>query len=487
MQFFGKIPVVSSFDFRTALARVARVFSIEALCSGETADLARAALKSAGKFAQRSSPLQPLFVFWFVLCLPIFRGDSIPALLARLMQALRDRIRDLPLHVVTDGAIAHARRRLGIRAMRLFFHAVARRSPCRPSFHGLRVKVIDGVRLDLPDTPANVGVFGRPSSHRGPSAYSQLLAVVLLDAVTRGPLDVKIASYKGSERACAGRLLRSVADGDVLLLDRGLFGLPLFRAIRAKNAHFLVRAPACVRLDPIDGKKARRSGDYQAVLHCRVPLDPGERRGTHMGRPGKTKEVEMTVRVIEYRVRGFKPVRLVTSLLDTSIQAEEIIRLYHRRWEIELAFDEAKTVQAAPAKGTLQTQIRSKTPRGVFQEVYALLASYALVRQTIAAAAAEHAIAPEDVGFADALRAIKVAIHRMAGARTEDLPRLFRQMLADVAACRLTRPRRRRRYPRVMKRKIGKFPLKRPGHGALPPLDPAEAFRARHRRGARVS
>lgn len=478
---FGTSSTASSFDFRKALCAVGRVFSIEALCAGEAADLAQECLERASRLAQRESPLQPLFVFWLVICLPIFRGDSIPALLGRLLDGLRTRVRDLPLRVVTDGAIAHARRRLGVRPLRLFFRAIAKRTACKPSFHGLCVKVIDGVRLDLPDTPANVRVFGRPSSHRGPSAYAQLLAVVLLDAITRSPLDAKIASYKGSERACADRLLRSVGPGDLLLLDRGLFGLPLFRAIRAKGTHFLVRAPACVRLDPIGGKKARRSGDYRAVLRCRVALAPGEARTTHMGRPGKTKEVEMVVRVIEYRARGFRTVRLVTSLLDSDVTAEDIIRLYHRRWEVELAFDEAKTVQAAPANGTLHTQLRSKTPRGVLQEAYALLASYALIRQTIAAAATEHGIPPENVGFADALRVIKASIHRMAGARAEDLPRLHRQMLADLADCRLDRPRRRRRYPRVMKRKIGKFPLKRPCHRALPPLDPAEAFRARHR------
>jgi len=479
---FGTSTPPSSLDFRKALCALGRTFSIEALCTGAAAELARRSLERARKLAQRESPLQPLLVLWLVVCLPIFRGDSIPAILGRLLDALRTRIRGLPLRVVTDGAVAHARQRLGVRPLRFFFKAIAKETACRPSFHDFRVKVIDGVRLNLPDTPANVRAFGRPKSQRGPSAFSQLLAVVLLDAVTRAPLDAKIASYKASERAAADRLLRSVGVGDLLLLDRGLFGLAFFRAIRAREAHFLGRAPACVRLDPIGGKKARRTGDYRAILHCRVPLAAGEARAER----SKTKEVEMTVRVIEYRARGFKTVRLVTSLLESGVAAEELIRLYHCRWEVELAFDEAKTVQAAPAKGTLQTELRSKTPRGVLQETYALLASYALVRQTIAAAAAAHGLAPEHVGFADALRVIKAALHRLLGARAEDLPRFHRQMLADLALCRLTRPRRRRRYPRVVKRKIGKFPLKRPCHQALAPLDPAAAFRARHPRACRV-
>jgi len=482
----GTLPPRPLVDFRAALCAAGRVFSIEALCAGPAAALALEALTAAGRLAQRESPLQPLFVFWFVICLPVFRSDSIPSLFARVMEGLRGRLRGLPRRTVTDGALAHARRRLGMRPVRSFMRALGKRGAYRPTFHGLRVKAIDGVRLDLPDTPANVRAFGRPGSQRGPSAYAQLLVVALVDAITRAVLDAKIASYKGSERACALRLFRSVGLGDVLLLDRGYFGLALFRALRATGAHLVCRAPACVHLDPIGGKRAKRSGDYQAILECRVPLEPGEARPHGRGRPGKTKVVDMTVRVIDYHAPGFRPVRLVTSL-DSAATAEEIIALYHRRWDAEMAFDEVKTVQVAPAQGTLQTQLRSKTPRGVIQETYALLASYTLVRETIARAAEAKGIAPEEISFTDALHVIRISITRMMGARGEDLPTLHRQMLDDLAACRLLRTRRKRRYPRVMKRKIGKYPLKRPRHGALPAIDPVEAFRTRYRKLARAS
>jgi hypothetical protein len=475
------IPTRPLVDFRAALCAVSRTFAIEALCAGETAQIAREALKMAGKLAQRASPLQPLFMFWFVICLPVFRADSIPALFARLVEGLRGRVGGLPRRVVSDGALAHARRRLGTRAVRSFMRAIGRRA-CTPSFHGLRVKAIDGVRLDLPDTPANVRVFGRPGSHRGPSAYAQLLVVVLLDLVERVVLDAKISSYKGSERAGATRLFRSIGEGDVVLLDRGFISWIFFRALRATGAHFLARVPAGVRLDPIGGRKAKSTGDYQALIKCRVPLEPGEAPLKRKGRPSKTKEVEMVARVVDYHAPGFRRVRLVTSLVDPSITPEELIALYHRRWDIELAFDEAKTVQAAAANGTLQTQLRSKTPRGVLQETYALLASYSLIRETIARAAAESGFPAEEVGFTDALRVIHASIVRMSGARSEDLPRLHRQMLQDIATCRLDRPRRRRRYPRVMKRKIGKYALKRRCHRALRPVDPVAAFRARHPR-----
>lgn len=470
--FFGKKWSSGSLPLREALCRLSRSFSIEALCTAETAASAREALERSGKLWQRESPLQPLFMLWFVVCLPIFRSDAIPALLNRLVESLRGRIRGLPLRPVTDGAIAHARARLGVRPLRLFFRAIAGRCASAPSFHGRRVKILDGVRLLVPDTPGNAKVFGRHKTGRGRSAFPQILIVVLLDALTRGPLDAKISSHKGSERAGADRLLRSVSKGDLLLLDRGFFGLSLFRSIHRKGADFLARAPSHVRLDPIEGAKARRTGDYLAIMRCRVPLTPEEIRTRPRGTWGKTHVVEIVVRVIAYRARGFPPVRLVTSLLERSITAAEIIALYHQRWEIETAFDELKTTQLAPARGTLETELRSRSPRGVLQEAYALLASYALVRQAIAEAAGLRGITPTEIGFADALRVISLAIPRLCGSRAEDLLPLRQQMLDDIADCRLDRSRRPRRYPRVVKRKVGRFPLKREHHRALPPMRP---------------
>jgi hypothetical protein len=440
-------------------------------------ELIRDILQKAGKLAQRASPLQPLFMFWYILCLPIFRSDSMPALLDRIVQALRGRVRCLPLRAVTDGALVKARRKLGMSPLRRFFRVVASAVPRGPSFFGWRVTAIDGVRLNVPDTPENAHVFGRPRSHRGPSAYPQILTTVLHDVLTREILDAKIARFDGSEPGSAKRLVkRSVQAGDIVLLDRGLCGLPLFLEIRAKGAHFLARASSVLKLTPLGGKKARRTGDYRAIMRARVPLAPGESRPTKMGRPGKTKVVELKVRVIEYRVRGFQPVRLVTDVMDESISAAEFIKLYHRRWEVEITFDEAKTTQLAPAKGTGHTELRSMTPRGVFQEVYALLASYTLLRRTITVAAEEHGLQPTEISFSDALRVIKNTISVMAGADTTELPRLYRQMLADIAACRLRRVCRPRRYPRVVKRKVGKYALKRAHHRALPALDPVAAF-----------
>ena len=70
----------------------------------------------------------------------------------------------------------------------------------------------------------------------------------------------------------------------------------------------------------------------------------------------------VVVRVVEYRLQGVlgaEPIyRLLTTLLDAEgAPAEELVVLYHERWEMETALDEFKT----HLRGS-RIALRSKTP-----------------------------------------------------------------------------------------------------------------------------
>ncbi|MBI4576532.1 MAG: transposase domain-containing protein [Planctomycetes bacterium] len=186
--------------FHAELSSVARRFRIEALAGGNVQSEVLAALAATGRIRHRESPLQPPLVLWLVLGLTVFRADSIPAVLDRLVSGLRERLRGLPLNPVTDGAIAHARARLGIRPLRLLFRTLAAQVRPAVSFHGLRVWILDGSHLTMPDTPANVACFGRPTTGRGRCAFPQIKLVFLQDAVSRLVRDAAFAFWNVAER-----------------------------------------------------------------------------------------------------------------------------------------------------------------------------------------------------------------------------------------------------------------------------------------------
>ena len=448
---------------RQELSRIAREFTVEALSSGSVPVSIDQALKDSGTDRQRQSPLQPRLMMWLMLCLPLFRSESIPAVLARLISGLRDMVLGLSLWPVDDGAISHARKRLGVDPLRRFFRDQARQIRPSPSFHGYRVWSLDGSTLTMPDTADNRRVFGRPKASRGRCGFPHLKVVGLQDVAARLFRDVTWRRWNAAERPMAIPLLGHLGEGDLVLLDRGFYGVWFFEAIRARGSQFLCRVSELVKLKAIDGT-SKNSGDYVAWIEARIPLPNGQKVQGPCGRPATHRRAGMKVRVIEYRMKGFRRVRLVTSVLDPSISARDWVLEYHRRWEIELALDEMKTHQSSTAQGTPKTIFRSQTARNVMQEAYALVAAYNLVRATIASAARRKRIAPDKISFIGALRAITHMLPRMRGARAEFLRELYEQLIGDVGEALIDRPRRPRRYPRVVKVKMSNYALKRRHH-----------------------
>jgi hypothetical protein len=445
------------------LARIARDFTVEALAAGTVHSTVEKALAASGRDRQRESPLQPKLMMWLVLCLPLFRSDSIPAVLARLLSGLRDMVEGLSLWPVDDGAISHARARLGVDPLRRFFRDQAQEIRPAPSFHGLRVWSLDGTNLTMPDTPDNRRVFGRLKTSRGRCAFPQLKMVALQDVDSRRLRDVTWRLWDKPERPMAVPLLRHLGAGDLTLIDRGFYGVWFFEEVRSRGSHFLCRVPDRVKFKAVRGS-SKKSGDYLAWIEAPIPLPQGQKIQEGRGRPATHRWARILVRVIEYRMKGFRRVRLVTSLLDSSIAARDWALQYHRRWEIELALDEMKTHQSSTAQGTPKTIFRSHTARNVMQEGYALVAAYNLVRGTIADVAQRHRLDPDKISFVNTLRAITHMLPRMRGARAELLVTLRQQLLGDIAEALIDRPRRPRRYPRVVKVKMSNFKLKRPHH-----------------------
>ena len=113
----------------------------------------------------------------------------------------------------------------------------------------------------------------------------------------------------------------------------------------------------------------------------------------------------IVVRVIRYtlddpqRVGHGEEHVLITNLLDEELYpAIELIILYHERWEEELVFDEQKTHQD-PRRATKPAQLRSETPAGVIQEIYALSLGHFVIRSLMFEAAATVGLDPDRLSF----------------------------------------------------------------------------------------
>ena len=142
--------------------------------------------------------------------------------------------------------------------------------------------------------------------------------------------------------------------------------------------------------------------------------------------------------------------------------------LYHERWEEELTFDEQKTHQD-PRRATKPAQLRSETPAGVIQELYALSLGHFVIRSLMCEAAATAGIDPDALSFTGCFRILKCRLPECEGKTRGSFEAWYRGVLWEMQRER-TDPRRNRINPRVIKRKMSKFKKKRHVHKKLPRL-----------------
>lgn len=315
---------------------------------------------------------------------------------------------------------------------------------------------VDGTIEDVRDTTANTAAFGRQTGSRGNSAFPQLRNVYLIESGIHAICDAVVRGYQDGERSAALRLLRSVDAGMLLMWDRGPgagCGFHSFRMVRdcqAKGCHFLGRVPGHAIFEP---EKALADGSFIAEIY-QTQYD------RQRGRNG------LRVRVVEYTIddparsgHGQKH-RLITSLLDAqTVPAQTLAVEYHQRWEIEMVIDEIDTHQRVHNKRPL----RSEKPTGVIQEMYGLLLAHYLVRVFMHEAAGEKGFDPDRLSFTNSLRIIRRQIDKFQITGACGFEALYRRMLEEIGRAQLPM-RDNRSNPRVVKRKMSNFGLKREEH-----------------------
>ncbi len=159
----------------------------------------------------------------------------------------------------------------------------------------------------------------------------------------------------------------------------------------------------------------------------------------------------------------------MTTLLDAEKHpAEELIVLYHERWEHELLFDEQKTHQD-PVRPSKPTHLRSQTPQGVVQELYALSLAHFATRTAMCAAAVREQIDPDRLSFTGSFQILQTRLPECPNTTSQAVADWYDNLLTEIAEETIP-PRRNRINPRVVRQPRSKWNGKKPEHFDLPPL-----------------
>ena len=445
-------------------AKLADEVSVEAIEAAVPRATVEAVVADLGVAEQRRRKLPAELTILLTVAMNLFTHDALEEVLRKLLQGLRFLWPQPDILTASKGAISMARYRLGAAPLVELFHRLCQpmaTQQTRGAFlFGLRLMAFDGTNEDLPDTPENARIFGRPGGNRGDGAFPQAKGFYLTECGTHAVVDAGFWPCRTGEDSCAHRLLRSVTEGMLLMWDSGLHSFDLAQDTRATGAHFLGRVPGNVKLQPIWRVS---DGSYLAYIY---PSDYQRRK----------KGEHLLVRVVEYTLTDpalpghGQTHRLMTSLLDPGqCPALELACAYHERWEIELSVDEMDTHQKLA-----RHPLRSKKPVGVIQELYALLIAHYVVRHTMHEAALQASLDPDRLSFTKALSLLCDAIPEFQMVVPEQHEALYRRLLEDIARQRLPE-RQGRTNPRVVKRKMSNFRLKRAEHQHWP--QPSVPFR----------
>jgi len=378
--------------------------------------------------------LIPEVVFWLMATAALC-GESMAGCTKSFWSSLRAAWPWLPAEPVQEEAFCTARNALPLRFFLRIFQRVVSAFSARFGtlnlWKGRRLLGIDGTEVDLPRHPHLRALF--PIKQYGAGARPQGRLVGLVGLRDGLCYSFRWTNLDVGEQASAHRLVKDLRGGDLLLGDRNFPDLATMAGALAQGADFLFHLSSNRYL----GKQWKRQPTPSGRMDewtITLPL-PAELKAQY-----PTLGPGITVRILHYQIKGFRPSWLITSLLNSvEFSHEELVDLYHERWCQETFHREWKH--------TLElSHLRSHKAKGLLKEVLVQLTLNNLIRWVMARAAGP-GLYPTRLKFLETKRLVLNCLPAMAAAPATCLPWLYRQLLDDIARQRiLIRPDRS--YPR---------------------------------------
>lgn len=415
-------------------AHITPEWIVEALSAGECGE-------NLAQMRKRKLPVE--LALWLVIGMAVFRDRSIEAVAQHLSLVLP---RPGPRGGVARSALTQARNRLGAEPMEHLFgltgEAWGAREAEKDRWRGLSLWGLDGTCMRIADTPENERAFGRPGTGRSTSGYPQLRLVGLMALRSHTLAGLAFGRVDEGETRLCEPLWKQIPNQSLSILDRNFLSWGALHQLHSsgEDRHWLLRLKKNVK--------------YR-VLEKVGPGDELVEISTQKNARARYPELPKTfhARVVGYQVKGYKPQKLITSMVDFErYPASELAALYHERWELELAYDELKTHMLEREEA-----LRSRTPELVRQELFGIAIAYNLVRCEMARVAARIGIPPTRISFRNALLSVRNfclwAWDTSAGA----LPKLFGSLDSELRLLVIPPRRPERRYPRAVKIKMSGY------------------------------
>jgi hypothetical protein len=331
-------------------------------------------------------------------------------------------------------------------------------------WNGRSVFIADGSHVSMPDTQENQEAYPQVYNQEPGIGFPLARLAVLLSLATGACHDLAIAPYAGKgtgETTLLRQMYDSLSPTDVVVADALFDNYFLIWELRQRGIDIVARVQAeRVGTQTVE---SRPEGD---IIVWQRPNKPrgmtGEQYRTYP-QSQTMRQVCVDARDKDNRVEQFK---VVTTILDESIDGSQVGGLYERRWEGEVDIRCIKSVMKMDV-------LRCKRPEMVEEEIWTHLLAYNLLRTVMAVAASESDVEPRKISFKGAKQTLSAFAPKLEAARPEDRVRLVDALLVAVGYHQVGNrpgrwePRARKRRPRpgtrlMQPRAVAKLPQNRP-------------------------
>lgn len=400
-------------------------------------------LERTRRMQRRVRDLPARVVVYFLLAMCLFDQDGYQGVWARMIAGLAGHRVAGP----TSSALRQARRRVGVAPLSALFAVlcgpVAARSTPGVWWGRWRLIAFDGTTVAVPDSKPNRAVFGKHSSQHGAAGYPLVRLVTFVECGTRALLGAVFGATATGESRYALQLMGCLTPQMLVLADRGLSGNDLLQAIDGTHAQWLIRINTSRRLPVL---RHYRDGSYLSMI---------------AGLRARIVAATLTVTTADGQSHTEQWL-LATSLLDpAAYPAMALVTCYHQRWDIESSYLELKQTILS---GRI---LRSESPTGLAQEIWALLIVYQILRTAIVhGVESTPGIDPDRASFTTALHTARDQVILATAVITTNVVDLAGQIGRAVLA-NLMPDRRQRTSPRTVKRPLSRYAYKKPGASTL--------------------
>jgi hypothetical protein len=321
---------------------------------------------------QRSYP--DSLTFWAFLNQVIHPECSCRQIVRKVQ--LWHRNRKQPMPSSRTGAYCQARARLPQASLNQAHEKLADQLAAGPQTQGVwkghRLRVIDGTGLSMPDTETNQKAFPQPTTQAAGCGFPVVKLVAVFCLHTGALIRWVQGTLHDHENRLFKGLLAFFSPKDIVVADRGFCGFAQIAALLERGADMLVRQHQC---RSVDWRKGQRLGAKDRLVSWERPY-----RQSDIFSPAQwaafPREIRLRMLEINITVPGFRnqKIILVTTLLDAKrYPADELARLYLRRWSVEVFYRDIKQTMGMDI-------LRCQSPAMIQKEIHLHAIAYNLIR-----------------------------------------------------------------------------------------------------------